>query len=308
MAQAATSLEIWLPPRSLWGPAKSQLTRWLARAEPAEAGPADVQAAIEQGFRGVGGEPLPVAALLRQWLAGDAGSACWLAADPAWIQPDMNGARLLACQYMQLEGSEVRALATDLGPLFAEQDIVLQMDDLHYWQLKLPEGMTVPVLAPPSQAMGDDVLAFVPAGPEGRRWRLLFNDAQTLLHAHPVNQRRMARGLPPVNSLWFWGGGRLPQRLDSRWQGVLTVDPVLLAAAAAAGLGARPVEPSSLESLSGPWLLDLQTLEPDHWPAWLEMLARQLARMPVRWRLSDGRSWRHHPLHRLRFWRSTWTG
>jgi hypothetical protein len=31
-----------------------------------------------------------------------------------------------------------------------------------------------------------------------------------VLHAHPVNQAREAAGLPVVNSLWPWGGGRLP--------------------------------------------------------------------------------------------------
>jgi hypothetical protein len=32
-----------------------------------------------------------------------------------------------------------------------------------------------------------------------------------VLHAHPVNQVREAAGLPVVNSLWPWGGGRLPE-------------------------------------------------------------------------------------------------
>jgi hypothetical protein len=31
-----------------------------------------------------------------------------------------------------------------------------------------------------------------------------------VLHAHPVNQARAAAGLPVVNSVWPWGGGRLP--------------------------------------------------------------------------------------------------
>ena len=30
-----------------------------------------------------------------------------------------------------------------------------------------------------------------------------------LLHEHAVNQRREARGLLPVSSMWFWGNGRL---------------------------------------------------------------------------------------------------
>jgi hypothetical protein len=41
-------------------------------------------------------------------------------------------------------------------------------------------------------------------------WRHALNEAQMVLHAHPVNQVRTAAGKPAVNSLWPWGGGRLP--------------------------------------------------------------------------------------------------
>ena len=37
-----------------------------------------------------------------------------------------------------------------------------------------------------------------------------LNELQMLLHDHPVNQAREARGELPVNSLWLWGGGRQP--------------------------------------------------------------------------------------------------
>src|SRR3546814_7983843 len=39
-----------------------------------------------------------------------------------------------------------------------------------------------------------------------RRWRSLLSEAQVVLHNHPWNARREQSGLPPVNSLWFWGG------------------------------------------------------------------------------------------------------
>ena len=307
MSQAVTSMEIWLPPgterlRAVDGPA-----RWLGQADPLEAAPADVQAAVAEGFGFGGTDEMPVAALLRQHLAGDAGESVWLAADPAWIQPDMNGARLLACQKMQLSLADAAALGRDLQTLFAEHDIELHVDDPDYWQLRLPEGLAAPALTPPSQAMGADVLAFVPAGAEGRRWRILFNEVQTQLHGHPLNAQRQASGLPPVNSLWFWGGGRLPSRQRSRWQGVISDDPVLLAAAAAAGLTAGERVPATLEGLRGPWLVDLQTLDGESLYPWLAVLARLGRRRPLQWRLADGRRWQQRPWHRWRFWRSAWT-
>ncbi|WP_083841219.1 hypothetical protein [Frateuria aurantia] len=300
-------MEIWLPSGAERLPAGDGPARWLGRADVIGAGLADVQAAVAEGFGFGGTDEMPVAALLRQHLAGDAGESVWLAADPAWIQPDMNGARLLACQQMQLSPGDAAALGRDLQPLFAEHEIELHVDDPEYWQLRLPEGLPAPALMPPSQAMGADVLAFVPAGAEGRRWRILCNEVQTLLHAHPLNAQRQASGLPPVNSLWFWGGGRLPPRMRSRWQGVISDDPVLLAAAAAAGLTAGEWVPATLEGLQGPWLVDLQTLDRESLHPWLAVLARLGRRHPLQWRLPDGRRWQQRPWHRWRFWRSAWT-
>lgn len=307
MSQAVTSMEIWLPPGAERLPPDHGLARWLGQADTLEAGPADVLAAVAEGFGFGGTDEMPVAALLRQHLAGDAGESVWLAADPAWIQPDMNGARLLACQQMQLSPADTEVLGRDLQPLFAEHGIELHIDHPDYWQLRLPEGLVAPALTPPSQAMGADVLAFVPAGAEGRRWRILFNEAQTLLHAHPLNAQRQANGLPPVNSLWFWGGGRLPSRLRSRWQGVISDDPVLQAAAAAAGLTTGERVPATLEGLCGPWLIDLQTLDGESLQPWLAVLARLCRRHALQWRLSDGRRWQQRPWHHWRFWRSAWT-
>jgi hypothetical protein len=35
-----------------------------------------------------------------------------------------------------------------------------------------------------------------------------MNEIQMLLHDHPVNRAREADGKWPINSVWFWGGGR----------------------------------------------------------------------------------------------------
>src|SRR3546814_15930088 len=64
-----------------------------------------------------------------------------------------------------------------------------------------------------------------------RRWRSLLNEAQIILHNHPWNARRAAAGKPPVNSLWFWGGGMLPDSVATH-QGQVASDDVLLQALA----------------------------------------------------------------------------
>src|SRR5690606_6966891 len=60
------------------------------------------------------------------------------------------------------------------------------------------------------QVVGSDVAGALPSGAEAARWRRALTEVQMLLHEHPVNQRREARGELAVNSVWLWGGGRRP--------------------------------------------------------------------------------------------------
>jgi hypothetical protein len=95
------------------------------------------------------------------------------------------------------------------------------------------------------------LLAHLPEGDEGRRWRVLGNEAQIILHNHPRNAARIAAGKLPVNSLWFWGGGALPDSVQARAKVVLNADEELLALAQLAGATFKPAE-------TGDVLIDLR--------------------------------------------------
>ena len=45
------------------------------------------------------------------------------------------------------------------------------------------------------------------AAPTRARWRRWLTEMQMLLHEHPANAAREARGRSPVTGVWFWGGG-----------------------------------------------------------------------------------------------------
>ena len=76
----------------------------------------------------------------------------------------------------------------------------------------------------------------------------LLNEAQMVLHAHPVNEAREARGEPAVNSLWLWGAGRAARRAR-RWQSVAADDPAVLGARGLAGARQRALPRSAQEWL-----------------------------------------------------------
>jgi hypothetical protein len=150
------------------------------------------------------------APITRQLDAHDAIHHAWLRADPAYVQPDINGARMLACGDLGLTIEECQELLAPLKPLFGNEGFPISAPMPQRWYLMLPRETRLPTFASPEDVLGDDLEPHLPAGDAGRRWRRLLNEAQIILHNHPLNASRIARGKPPVNSLWFWGGGALP--------------------------------------------------------------------------------------------------
>lgn len=294
-------LECWLPNLPRFEPSHP-MHALLARAERLGDGAKGYLQGLSTYFPCRGG--LPAAALTRDYLCGDAADACWLSADPAWVQPDLSGARLLACGQLQLSMDEAQSLAKPLKPVFGDAGMTLEISSPDRWHLRLLSQSPLPDFAAPEQALGEDLYEHLPQGPDGRRWRVLLNEVQVLLHQHPVNTDRRARGLPPVNSLWLWGGGTLPSRVTTTLAGVIGEDLLLIALARRAGI---PVQSRSAAVVSGAnagWLIDLQDQSVDDiantwWPL-LQIVAK---RQPVTLAFASGERWLHRPWHRLRFWR-----
>lgn len=300
--EAADALELWLPARTHFAPRGSVLAAW-ARADRLEAGDGSYLSRLTRHFPRAG-SPLPVGALTRELLARDAGDALWLAADPAWARPDINGVRLMACGHLQLDAAEAQALAEPLREAFDEADMQLLVSSAEHWHVRLPDGVTLPHFATPEQAMGEDLTPHLPAGPEGRRWRVLFNDLQVMLHQNPLNRDRQSRRLPPVNTLWLWGGGHLPPPLHGRPRGVVGDDLVLRALADRAGIPSLGRSLEQVRTAGAGWLLDLQEvaaaeLESTWWPA----LSSLLMKTAVVLDFADGERRLHRPWHRWRVWR-----
>ena len=181
----------------------------------------------------------PVAALTRQHDARDAAGAMWLRADPARVSPDMAGARMLAYgEALALTDEDTVQLLPALKPLFGDAGMLLDAPHPARWYLRLPSESKLPVFAPASDVLGDDLFAHLPEGDAGRRWRALLSDAQVMLHNHPWNAHRVSRGKPPVNSLWFWGGGVLPDAVRTGFRQVKGNDVLLQSLAGMAGIEA----------------------------------------------------------------------
>ena len=55
----------------------------------------------------------------------------------------------------------------------------------------------------------------MPQGDGAMAWHAFMNEIQMFLFDHPINQDRIQRGLLSPNSIWFSGGGILPQSIQN---------------------------------------------------------------------------------------------
>ena len=246
---------------------------------------------------------LPVAALTRSIDAADAAHGQWLRADPAWLQPDATTVRMMACGELGLSAAEADALLKPLKPLFGDAGFPIDAPVPQRWYLALPREARLPAFVDPHDALGAPLDQHLPEGEAGRRWRLLSSEAQVVLHNHPLNRQRIDAGKPPVNSLWFWGAGPLPDAVRTPFARVATADLLLRALAGQAGV---PIETAATAgaALGTGALVDLRDVRD---PAALERdwLAPLLARREPSLELDFGCGLLVHwqPRHRWRVWR-----
>lgn len=293
-------------------PLSSASARALGRADASGVGEAGERAQLLRHFdllpRG-----WPVAALTRSQDANDAASAQWLRADPAWVRPDINGVRLFACgDGLHLSREDADALLPALRTLFGDAGFPIDAPTPSRWYLRMPAGAKPPAFPGPDEALGTDLFDAL-VGTDGgidaglRRWRALLNEAQVLLHNHPWNARRAAAGKPPVNSLWFWGGGMLPDHVSTARTQIASDDVPLRALAANAGLAPLASGPR-FAAIAGDALFDLReardlaALDRDWLQPALDALRRGRLRQ-LHLDFADGTGYRLLPAQRWRFWR-----
>lgn len=295
------SATLLLPSRTRFaGLLPAGIGKALARAD-ASQGESGERAQLRRHFRIIP-DHWPVAALTRTLDAGDASLSSWLRADPAYIVPDINGARLLAYgEALALTEEDARQLLPALKPLFGDFGCPIDAPDPSRWYLRLPRDARLPEFAEPEAALGDDLSEYLPPGDAGRRWRALLTEAQVILHQHPWNAQRAAQGKPAVNSLWFWGAGVAPDAVETPHRQVKSRDPLLLALAKAAGVATNDGDAVDV-------LVDLRHLR--SLPAFAEEVLPPLLDELQRGQLDalnldfeDGALYALRPDQRWRFWR-----
>lgn len=158
----------------------------------------------------------------------DAHLHAWMRADPVSLVMDAGSARLTNYgDNLRLSAVEAEALLAPMRTLFGDSGLPVDAPTPTRWYLNAPQGTPLPAITHPADMMGADIFEFMPEGKDMVRWRRLVSEAQMMLHQNPVNQARQAKGLPVINSLWFHGGGDVPNLVQSTVDQVVSDDAEL---------------------------------------------------------------------------------
>jgi len=149
----------------------------------------------------------PVAPISLEADGGVAGEAYWLRADPVHLRVMRDRIVLADSDTLELTQPEADALTAAIDQHFGAGLSPIACHPKR-WYLRLDAAPRLTTHAR-SVAVGCDIDPLLPHGDDAMQFRAWLNEVQMLLHDHPVNLAREARGALPINALWLWGG-RVP--------------------------------------------------------------------------------------------------
>jgi hypothetical protein len=216
------------------------LRRWLSRA--------DVASRPRSGFTEIlcaanglvtGGES-PVAPLSLLGEGEVPGDWHWLRADPVHLRAERNDLILIDASQLNVRKPEAEAMIESLDRHFAAEGLRFLALTPSRWYVRLPGPASLKA-TPPEQAAGKSIDRLLPSGEDALLFHRRANEAQMLMHDHPVNLARAERGEAPINSVWFWGAGRLPHCPTAPAMHWWADDPFVIGLARCAGSRRDPL-------------------------------------------------------------------
>jgi hypothetical protein len=257
------------------------LDRLLSRSRRVSTGGGELESQLCSlfGLERESGYSLPVAPLTRLADTGKADAGYVMRADPVHLRADQSCLRLFEAHSFRVSQDEASQLTAAINELYVDSGWRLEPIRPQRWYLSLPQAPAITTF-PLARVAGQDIDPCLPQGAAATEWHRLLNEIQMLLHSHPVNAARERRGEPVINSLWFWGGGLLPQDVHATISQHITDHALGIGLAMLADIPRRglPAEANDLLTISLPGV-NLVVNDVLQWPAqygdvehWLDCL------------------------------------
>lgn len=130
----------------------------------------------------------------------------WALLTPAHWRIGSDGVHLADPSLLELSDAHSRTLFDAVRPLFESEGFVTAWGAALRWYVA-HESLQGLACASLDRVIGRNIDAWVPRQVQAKPLRRLQNEAQMVLHGHPVNETRDAAGHLVVNSFWFSGCG-----------------------------------------------------------------------------------------------------
>lgn len=169
---------------------------------------------------------LPVAALTRIAVTNSVPEPgpYWLRADPVTLKADMTRVFMTGAGYAGFDTHEREEVSGIIREVFAREGLAAG-EAGPPWCFPLERALDFEFL-PLHEALGLDAAEALPANESARTWKRVMTDIQVELHQCGTNRRRRETGQAEINSVWFWGGGAMPERFSGAFDTVVGDDPV----------------------------------------------------------------------------------
>lgn len=198
------------------------LSRWLAKGMAVRA--AAPRGLAERVLRALDSTVVPdgLAALRLAGQTGERPQDFVAAADPVYLEPRLDHLCLHSLAG-RLRDAELSTLIGHLRECLGDTVRFESIDGCAYLRSE----------AMPTARFDTDALHgfvpndYLPTGDGAADYRRLCSEIEMALHDHPVNRKRQADGLQPVNSLWIWGGGHWPELVAPPLPMLIGDDPLL---------------------------------------------------------------------------------
>lgn len=165
--------------------------------------------------------------------------ACWLCADPVHLRFHQERLILADSTSFGIDLVEAKSIAEELNRQFSDIG-TFHVASAERWYLQLAGDTDLGEpgefdVAPLSAIAGRSVDRQLPETTRTRWLRKLLNEAQMVLHSHPVNAAREEAGRMAINSLWLWGAGTA-QRFACDFDGIWSTQPLAVGLGRASGV------------------------------------------------------------------------
>jgi hypothetical protein len=224
-------------------------------------------------------EKYPSAAVMRTGLTNERAAGFWLRMQPIHFIAGLDRITTVVLRGPARMTAEERS---SLDPIFAEhlQPAGLELHAANdEWLLRSVSPLRVQTVTP-EFAAANPFSEILPRGADAGPIRRLMTEMQMLLHEHPVNARRQARGAPAINAVWVHGEGILADVNSISLPAGYGEDPFLrgIYRLHDQPVGAKPADAKSLlAQLHGRTVAVIDAPDPEALETqWLAPLARAL--------------------------------